>query len=110
LSLAQELDAPIYRVHKNCVIIVWDEPKRRRNIEVHGFDFKDVEGAFDFAEATISPGHSGRDGRGRLVATGFLGDDLVSVVFSPLGREAISLISVRIASRKERKRHNATPR
>jgi uncharacterized DUF497 family protein len=85
LSLAQELDAPIYRMHKNCVIIVWDEPKRRRNIEVHGFDFKDVEGAFDFAEATISPGHSGRDGRGRLVATGFLGDDLV-LVNRPRGR------------------------
>jgi len=91
------------------VVIGWDEPKRLRNLEVHGFDFADVERSFDFAEATISPGHPGPDGRRRWVATGFLGDDLVSVVFAPLGTEAVSLISVRIASRKERKRHNATP-
>jgi uncharacterized DUF497 family protein len=41
------------------------------------------------------------------VANGFPDEDLVAVVFSRLGEEAVSLISLRPASRKERRLHAA---
>jgi uncharacterized DUF497 family protein len=37
-----------------------------------------------------------------------LGDDLVTLVFSPLGAEAISVISLRPASKAERKLYGET--
>jgi uncharacterized DUF497 family protein len=51
----------------------------------------------------VVSGHPGTNRRPRYRAIGWLGDELVTVVFSPLGTEAISVISMRAASRKERK-------
>ena len=82
--------------------IVWDEPKRRTNLATHGFDLTDAE-SFDWESALVVSGHPGTDGRSRYRAIGRLGDHLVTVVFSPLGTEAISVVSMRAASRKERK-------
>ena len=82
--------------------IVWDEPKRRTNLATHGFDLADAE-SFDWDTALIVPGHAGETGRPRFRAIGRLGHDLVAIVFSPLGTEAISVISLRRASRSERK-------
>jgi uncharacterized DUF497 family protein len=82
--------------------IVWDEPKWRRNLETHGFDFADVA-RFDWEDAIVKPSHASATGRARFAATGFLGADLVTVVFSPLGSEAISIVSIRRASRSERR-------
>jgi uncharacterized DUF497 family protein len=84
--------------------IVWDAPKRRTNFEVHGLDLADAE-SFDWDTAIIVPGHPGRDNRPRFRAIGWLNDELVTVVFSPLGTEAVSVISMRRASRKERMLH-----
>jgi hypothetical protein len=84
--------------------VVWDEPKRRANTEAHGLDLADAE-LFDWDMALVVAGHPGRDGRARFRAIGRLGGELVVVVFSPLGTEAISVISMRRASRKERKLH-----
>jgi len=42
------------------------------------------------------------------LAIGRLGKELVTLVFSPLGAEAISVISLRPASRVERKLHDKT--
>lgn len=83
--------------------IVWDEPKRLRNLRDHGFDFVDVRDRFAFNEAVIMPAHPGRDGRRRLKAIGPLDTRLIAVIFSPLGTEGISLISARRASRGERR-------
>jgi hypothetical protein len=77
--------------------IVWDEPKRISNLANHGFDFADLEGAF-FESAVIRPSHSGR-----FRAIGPSAHGLIAVVFAPLGSEAISVISMRRASRNERK-------
>jgi uncharacterized DUF497 family protein len=55
--------------------IAWDEPKRLANLEKHGLDFADLD-----------------DIRGVVV-----------VVFSRLGREGVSIMSMRPASRNERK-------
>lgn len=87
--------------------IVWDEPKRQANIAVHGLDLADAE-SFDWETALVVPGHAGEGGRPRFRAIGWLGDELVTLVFSPLGTEAVSVISLRPASRAERKLHEKT--
>jgi uncharacterized DUF497 family protein len=84
--------------------IVWDEPKRRSNIATHGLDLADAE-SFEWETALVASGHPGRDGSPRFRAIGWLGRELVTIVFALLGSEAISVISMRRASRAERKRH-----
>jgi uncharacterized DUF497 family protein len=83
--------------------VLWDEPKRLANMARHGLDLADAE-SFDWDTAIVVPGHPGSDGRQRFRAIGWLGGDLVTMVFSPLGSEAVSIISLRPASRSERKR------
>lgn len=81
--------------------ITWDEPKRLSNIAKHGLDFADLTPEF-FLAAHIEPS---RDGR--ALAIGRLGETLViAVVSRQLGSEAISIISMRPASPKERDRAN----
>jgi uncharacterized protein len=87
--------------------VIWDEPKRRANMARHGLDLADAE-SFDWDTAIVVPGHAGRDGRPRFRAIGWLGREPVTVVFSLLGREAISVISLRRASRAERKLYEKT--
>lgn len=77
--------------------IVWDEPKRLSNIDKHGLDFADLTVAF-FEAAAIYPARWGRS-----FAFGHFGDQVLTVVFAPLGTEAISVVSMRPASPKERK-------
>lgn len=78
--------------------IVWDEPKRLTNLAKHGLDFADLDADF-FAEAALDP-----RGKGRFVAVGEWAEIAITVIFRPLGAEAISVISMRPASRKERTR------
>ena len=85
--------------------IVWDEPKRQSNLATHGLDLADAE-SFDWDQAIVTPGHPAQDGRPRFRAIGWLGDELVTVVFALLGTEAVSVISMRPASRKERTLHD----
>ncbi|MPZ57187.1 MAG: hypothetical protein GEU91_11965 [Rhizobiales bacterium] len=87
--------------------IVWDEPKRQANVVTHGLDLADAE-SFDWETAIVVPGHPSKDGSRRFRAIGWLGHELVTLVFSPLGTEAISVISLRPASRAERKLHGKT--
>jgi len=79
--------------------IVWDEPKRHRNLAKHSLDFADLTLEF-FLSALVGPAREGR-----FKAVGELsGQIVVVVVFKPLGTEALSIISMRPASRKERTR------
>jgi uncharacterized DUF497 family protein len=79
--------------------IVYDPPKRITNLDKHGLDFADLEDGAFFETALVIPS---RDAR--FKAVGWLGDVLVVVVvFKPLGTEALSVISMRPASIKERK-------
>jgi uncharacterized DUF497 family protein len=76
--------------------IVWDEPKRLTNLKKHGYDFSEVtEHWFDGVRYFRARGR-------RWKAVGLLGDKVVTVIFEPLGSEAISIISLRPAKRKER--------
>ena len=79
--------------------ITWDEPKRTANLAKHGVDFADLTVDF-FLGSVVVPSHSGR-----YKALGFQGDRLLSVVFAPLGTEAVAVISARPASKKERNLH-----
>lgn len=82
---------------------VWDERKRIRNLSEHGLDFADIDAHFRLAEALIVPSYPSPDGRPRFLAIGRFGGMLASLVFSPLGTEAFSVISFRRSSRKERR-------
>lgn len=78
--------------------IVWDEQKRQTNIAKHGLDFAALSFEF-FLSASVAPAKEGR-----FLAVGELNGTLVvAVVFKALGSEALSIISMRHASRKERK-------
>lgn len=82
------------------MLIVWDEIKRQSNLAKHGLDFAALD--LDFFAASFVAQSS----QGRFVAVGALGEAMITVVFSPLGREAISIISMRPSSRKERAFHD----
>ncbi len=79
--------------------IVWDEPKREKTLAERGLDFASLTPAF-FERARIEPV---RDGRARAI--GPLDGHCVVVIFKLLGREALSVISMRYASKKERARY-----
>jgi uncharacterized DUF497 family protein len=77
--------------------IVWDQPKRLANLEKHGLDFADLNETF-FENALVIPSHNASK---RWVAVGV--NIRGVVVFARLGREGVSIISMRPASRNERK-------
>jgi len=77
------------------VNILWDEPKRLANLAKHGLDFADLNETF-FDSALVVPSYNkrwaGKNIRGVIV-----------VVFVTLGKEAVSVISMRPANKNERK-------
>jgi len=80
--------------------MVWDEPKRLANLAKHGLDFAALTEDF-FADALIlSAKH------GRYNAIGMDTNGVIAVVFATLGLEGISVISMRPASKKERRLYN----
>ena len=76
--------------------IVWDEPKRRATLETRGLDFATLTADF-FETALITATRAGR-----FHAVGMHHGLPTTVIFLPLGTEAISIISMRTASTKER--------
>lgn len=77
------------------MVIIWDEPKRYANLDKHGIDFAAIGVEF-FLGAMVKPAREGR-----WVAIGEL-DGIIVVIFATVGSEAISIISARPASAKER--------
>ena len=79
------------------MIIAWDEPKRQSNLAKHGFDFADLNEEFFLAARIVDAKQH------RLMAIGeFNGELIIAVVFASLGTEAISVVSMRRASGRER--------
>ena len=86
--------------------IVFDEVKRIANLDKHGLDMADFEGGFDFATALEFEAYTSRTGRARFSLIGYFNDALVVVaILSPLGSEALSLVSLRPANVTERERY-----
>jgi uncharacterized DUF497 family protein len=81
--------------------IVWDEPKRLANLDKHGLDFADLNEMF-FDTALVIPSHNASK---RWVAIGVNIHGVIVVVFARLGREGVSIISMRPPSRDERKQY-----
>jgi uncharacterized protein len=79
--------------------IVFDEIKRKATLTKRGLNFADLTFEF-FADARIIPAKEMR-----FKAIGKFGDTIITVIFKPLGSEALSVISMRRADRKERKDH-----
>ena len=77
--------------------IVWDERKRHANIANHEMDFADLDEAFFEYSVIVSVKFN------RLAAVGRHPSGIILVVFVKLGTEAFSVISMRPASRKERR-------
>ena len=79
------------------MVITWDNAKRLANIFKHGLDFADLDEDF-FGNAVVV-----RARPPRFTAIGRLRNATVVVaIFGPLGAEAISVISMRRANKKER--------
>jgi uncharacterized protein len=78
------------------MVITWDEQKRISNIDKHELDFASLSQEF-FERGVIVPTKLGR-----FLAVGTFGNSLITAVFASLGSEAISVISMRPASPKER--------
>ena len=76
--------------------IVWDEPKREWTLTERGLDFAWLTPAF-FERALIEPA---RDGRAKAI--GLIDGQCFVIIFKLLGSEALSVISMRYASKKER--------
>ena len=78
-------------------VIVWDELKRATNLAKHGLDFADLAPEF-FAQAKVVVARNNRN-----KAIGRWQGRNLTVIFRPLGVEAISIISMRVASPSERR-------
>jgi uncharacterized DUF497 family protein len=83
-------------------MIEWDETKRQTNIAKHGIDFAVAEG-FNWNGAYVVEDVRFDYGETRFVATGNIGNTAYTMVFTPRGRN-VRIISLRPASREERKR------
>ncbi len=96
----------IFRIYTHPMRIVFDEVKRVANLDKHGLDMADFEEGFDFAGAIRFPAYPSRTGRTRFGLIGwFRGQSVVVAIVSPLGSEASSLVSFRLARTTERERY-----
>jgi uncharacterized protein len=77
--------------------ISFDEPKRQSNLSKHGLDFAELDVEY-FANSIVVPVKWGR-----FMAIGVLSNDVIATVFAKLGSQGVSIVSMRRASRKERK-------
>lgn len=85
------------------MIFVWDEPKRLANFDRHGLDFAGFEAGFSWDRFLSLPTRpSATSGRARFKLLGDYDGVIVVAIVSPLGRDALAIVSVRRANRNER--------
>jgi uncharacterized protein len=85
-------------------VFVWDETKRRSNLEKHGLDFKDAHFVYDDPDKLTYD--SSRLGERRLLDLAFaiIKGRLLALIYVERG-EAVRVISFRPASREEREQY-----
>ena len=81
-------------------MITWGEPKRRRNLRKHGFDFVDAAEVFEGLTYTYEDDRLRYDEQ-RFVSLGLLREIVVSIVHTEEG-DHIHVISMRKATKRER--------
>jgi uncharacterized protein len=84
------------------MIFEWDEIKNRSNLRKDGLDLADAKEMFR-GVIIADPDTSEDYGEKRWVGLGMIGDRVTYVVFAERGSETIRIISLRKASRRERK-------
>lgn len=84
----------------------WDEEKRQRNIEERGIDFEDVPALFD-STIVVMEDDRYEYGEVRWVAFGILQGIVMAVVYTEREGETIRVISVRKATKRERREYYA---
>lgn len=80
----------------------WDEEKNLANIRKHGFDFGDVE-EMSRGLVLAYPDLRHDYGENRWVGLGLIRGRTVQVVFAERGSDSIRIISLRKATKRERK-------
>jgi uncharacterized protein len=82
----------------------WDENKNRQNIKKHGFDFADAKEIF--RGILLFSSDVRKDyGESRWVGIGTIRGRTAVVVFTERGPETIRIISLRKATRRERRQY-----
>jgi len=84
--------------------VEWDEAKNRSNIKKHGLDFADAEEMFA-GILLVYPDLRKDYGERRWIGIGAIRDRTAVVVFAERGPEAIRIISLRKAARREREQY-----
>jgi uncharacterized DUF497 family protein len=79
----------------------WDDDKSRANLDKHGIDFDD---AIEIFYGPIVLRRSDRNNEERWVATGYLEDRLIAVVFTRR-EDVIRIISARRARKNEEREY-----
>ena len=82
------------------MIFQWDDAKNRANIRKHGLDFADAEELFR-SVLVVDPDTREDYGEGRWIGLGSIRGRIAYVVFTMPNPEAIRIISLRKASRRE---------
>lgn len=85
-------------------MFVWDETKRKSNIEKHGLDFKDARLVYDNPDKCTYD--SSRAGERRLmdIAVVVIRGRLLTLIYTERGND-VRVISFRPASREEREQY-----
>lgn len=84
------------------MVILVPEPKRAANLLKHGIDLADFEAGFSWDRYLRLTAHPSATGRMREVWLGRMAGRIVAAVVSPLGTEALAVISIRPANERER--------
>jgi len=83
----------------------WDENKNKENLQKHGFDFTDAGELFE-NPLLVDPDSRKDYGEDRWIGIGRMANGIIAViVFTEKESETIRLISMRKASKKERKKY-----
>ena len=85
-------------------VFEWDEAKNRANLRKHGLDFADAEEMFR-GGFLYKPDTREDYGEKRWTGLGMIRGRIAHVVFVERGTETIRVISLRKASRRERKEY-----
>jgi len=85
-------------------VFVWDEAKRKSNLEKHGLDFKDAHLVYENPNKCTY--EASRRGERRLMDLAFavIRGRLLALVYTPRGDD-VRVISFRPASREEREQY-----
>jgi len=82
-------------------VFVWDETKRKSNLEKHGLDFKDAHLVYDNPEKSTYESTRKDERRFLDLAFAIVADRLLALVYTERGDD-VRVISFRVASREER--------